>query len=195
MCLGGLLDPSCGHLGSVLGRLGGILCLTSCQIMAKHRHAIFDVISHDFRLKLPPNTDPKMWKNHKILLEKQNFLAFMLFYDEVASRCDFGVNLASCWHQKTIKIAPWRRLGASWVRLGAFWTCLWASWGGSWAVLGHLGRVLEASWASWGRLGGVLGCLGGCGVQRRDAARARRGRDAGAGGIPGSQAGQYQKTT
>ena len=28
MCLGGLLDPSCGHLGSVLGRLGGILCLT-----------------------------------------------------------------------------------------------------------------------------------------------------------------------
>ncbi len=23
----GLLDPSCGHLGSVLGRLGGILCL------------------------------------------------------------------------------------------------------------------------------------------------------------------------
>ena len=64
MCLGGLLDPSCGHLGSVLGRLGGILCLTSCQIMAKHRHAIFDVISHDFRLKLPPNTDPLMWKNH-----------------------------------------------------------------------------------------------------------------------------------
>ena len=100
----------------------------------------------------------------------------MLFYDEVASRCDFGVNLASCWHQKTIKIAPWRRLGASWVRLGAFWTRLWASWGGSWAVLGHLGRVLEASWASWGRLGGVLGCLGGCGAQRRDAARARRGR-------------------
>ena len=60
MCLGGLLDPSCGHLGSVLGRLGGILCLTSCQVMAQHRHAIFDVISHDFRLKLPPNTDPKM---------------------------------------------------------------------------------------------------------------------------------------
>ena len=24
----GLLDPSCGHLGNVLGRLGGILCLT-----------------------------------------------------------------------------------------------------------------------------------------------------------------------
>ena len=64
MCLGGLLDPSCGHLGSVLGRLGGILCLTSCQIMAQHRHAIFDVISHDFRLKLPPSTDPKIWKNH-----------------------------------------------------------------------------------------------------------------------------------
>ena len=79
----------------------------------------------------------------------------MLFYDEVASRCDFGVNLASCWHQKTIKIAPWRRLGASWVRLGAFWTCLWASWGGSWAVLGYFGGVLEASWASWARLGVV----------------------------------------
>ena len=73
MCLGGLLDPSCGHLGSVLGRLGGILCLTSCQIMAKHRHAIFDVISHDFRLKLPPNTDPKMWKNHKIYWKNNTF--------------------------------------------------------------------------------------------------------------------------
>ena len=108
----------------------------------------------------------------------------MLFYHEIASRCDFGVNLASCWHQKTIKIAPWRRLGASWVRLGACGTCLWASWGGSWAVLGHLGRVLEASWASWGRLGVSWG-------PRRPTSEV----GAGAGGIPGSQAGHYQKTT
>ena len=69
----GSLERLVGHLGSVLGRLGGILCLTSCQIMAKHRHAIFDVISHDFRLKLPPNTDPKMWKIIKLYWKKSTF--------------------------------------------------------------------------------------------------------------------------
>ena len=109
-------------------------------------------------------------------MEKQYFLAFRLFYHEIASRCDFGVNLVSFSLIKTTKIASWRRLGTSWARLGRVFGRL----GRSWAVLGVFGGVLEASGGvlglSWVPLGSAWARLGASGAQRTTAARVRRGR-------------------
>ena len=98
--------------------------------------------------------------------------------------CQLGFMLAPKNHQN-------RTVEASWGVLGASWGVLDVS-------LGVLGWVLGRPGASWTRLGSVLGVLGASwgrlGVSwglRRPTTR----RGAGAGGIPGSQAGQYQKTT
>ena len=98
--------------------------------------------------------------------------------------CQLGFMLAS-------KSPKNRTVEASWGVLGASWGVLDVS-------LGVLGRVLGRPGASWTRLGSILGVLraswGRLGVSwgpRRPTIEV----DAGAGGIPGSQAGQYQKTT
>ncbi len=68
------------------------------------------------------------------------------------------------------------------------------SWGGKWSK----NQSKTASKKRLKKEGQQDGCLGRPrvrGVQRTNATRARRGRGAGAGGILGSQAGQYQKTT
>ena len=85
------------------------------------------------------------------------FLAYSLFYHKIAPRCDFGVNLDPFCFQKTIKIAPRRRLEPSWAHLEVFWRRLGHVSRHLGGVLGRLGAISEASWAileaSWAVLG------------------------------------------
>ena len=127
--LGVFWGPSWGRLGAVLGRLGDVWgrLAASWGIWGPSWSVLGAVFG--FWSDLPSeNRSPNLEKSLNFI-GKPLFLAFRRFPHKIASRSDFGANLALFWFPKRIKIASWRRLEASWGHLEASWSVLGSSRG------------------------------------------------------------------
>ena len=89
--------------------------------MAKFRHTILDAIFQSIFFDLAPEDRSPNLEKSLTSIGKINIFCFQAIQHDIASGCDFGVNLVPFWLPKPIKIASWRCLEASWRHLGASW--------------------------------------------------------------------------